>query len=129
MEIAELRKYRIQLEQLPFFNDKSEGIALFDLILSFVGAFLLDKLFNLSKYLPCNNKRVVYYLLVIPFGIIVHHIVAHIQSNFSVLFPQEITFLNKHLFNKEFNVYKVLVLINLILIFIFCKYKNVNLQL
>lgn len=121
MNIAELRKYRIQLETFPFYNSKNNGIALFDLISSFIGAFLIDYIFNISNKLPCKNKKIIYYLLVIPFGIIIHHIIAHIQTNFSVLFPPEITFLNRHLFNKDFNIYKVLVLLNVILIFVLCK--------
>lgn len=121
MNITELRKYRIQFEQLPFYNNKNNGIALFDLILSFIGAFLIEFLFNISRFLPCKNKLIVYYLLVIPFGIIIHHIFAHIQTGFSVLLPDEITFLNRKLFNREFNVYKILIILNLILIVLVCK--------
>ena len=120
MNIQEIRKHRIQFEKYPFYNDKSEGMALFDLILSFVGAFILDYTFDISSYLPCKNKKYIYYLLVIPLGIIIHHIVAHINSNFSVLFPPEITFLNKALFSREINIYKLLILLNIMVIIVMC---------
>ena len=120
MNIQEIRKHRIQLERYPFYNDKNEGMALFDLTLSFVGAFILDYFFNISNYLSCKNKKYIYYLLVIPFGIIIHHIIAHINTNFSVLFPPEITFLNKALFSRELNIYKLLILINIVAIFLMC---------
>lgn len=118
MSIGELRKYRIELDNLPIFNNESRGIALFDLILSFVGAFVLDYLFNLSSLLPCKNKKEIYYLLVIPIGILFHHIMAHIKSQ--TILPEEITFLNKKLFSLEFNIYKVLVLVILYLIYTRC---------
>lgn len=118
MPVEELRKYRIELDNIPFFNNESRGIALFDLILSFVGAFVLDYLFNLSSLLPCKNKKEIFYLLVIPIGILFHHIIAHMRSK--TLFPEEITFLNKKLFSLEFNVYKILVLVILYLIYTRC---------
>lgn len=108
MDIQELRKYRIDLN----FNEKTNGIALFDLSLAFIGAIVLDIILNLSGRLTfCKNRRLVYYLLVIPFGVVVHHIVAHIQSFLnkkSLLFPDEITFLNKKLFTLNFNIYQFL---------------------
>ena len=86
MNIAELRKYRIE------FNDKNSGIALFDLILSFLGAFLLDYFFNISKLLNnfSKNPKLLYYLLVIPVGIIIHILTS--QNTF--LNRQLIIFLN-----------------------------------
>jgi ABC-type branched-subunit amino acid transport system permease subunit len=125
MDINSLRKYRIDIESIPFYNEKSHGIALLDLTASFIGAFLLDALFGASNVVPvCKNKRLIYYLLVIPIGIIVHHIFAHIQAVLNgkpFLFPEEITFLNKKLISLEFNVYKVLVVGLLILTGYSCK--------
>ena len=40
MNIEELRKYRIQAA-LPFFNNQSQGIALFDLVGTFLIAYLI----------------------------------------------------------------------------------------
>lgn len=109
MDLAELRKYRLDLEQFPYYNSKSIGIALFDVITAFLGAWILDRMFNLSNYLPfCkNNKRYIYYLLVIPFGIVVHHILAHIRSKTWI--PQEMTYLNKKLFSLTPNIYHLFV--------------------
>jgi hypothetical protein len=117
--IEELRKHRIELDTIYFFNNESRGIALFDLILSFVGAYILDILFNISRFF-CNQE--VYYLSVIPFGILVHHIIAHINgwSKGLYLVPEEFTFLNKKLFSLELNVYKVLILLLLYLIYVRC---------
>lgn len=112
-----IRKYRIDLENYPYYNSNNNGIALFDLITAFLGAFILDKYFNLSSYMPSyKNKVFVYYLLVIPFGILIHHIIAHIKEK--VLFPSEITFLNKKIFSLNFNVYHVLLGIILLLLFL-----------
>ncbi len=123
--ITNLRKYRIDIESIPFYNEKSQGIALLDLTASFIGAFVLDVLFGASSVVPyCQNKRLIYYLLVIPFGIIIHHIFAHIQAGLNgkpFLFPEEITFLNKKLFSLDFNIYKVLVVGLLILTRYSCK--------
>lgn len=118
MEIENVRKYRIQLDNLPFFNNESRGIALFDIILLFVTAFVLDYSFNLSSLVRCKNKIEMYYLLVIPITILFHHIMAHIKSG--TLIPEEITFLNKKLFSLELNIYKLLVLGNLYLIYSRC---------
>ena len=98
-----LRKYRIHI------NDKSNGIALFDLISSFIGAYLLDYFFNISNTLFGNivkNKnyvKIVYYLSIIPIGVIFH-----------ILFKQK-TFLNTQLLNdSNLNIYKIIVLILII---------------
>jgi|LakMenE01Jun11ns_1017448.scaffolds.fasta_scaffold9510463_2 hypothetical protein len=119
MSIQELRKYRIELDNINFVNNESNGIALFDLVLSFIGAFILDYIFNLSSMLPCKNKKEIYYLLVIPFGILVHHIIAHINSQ-TFFIPEEFTFLNKKIFSLEFNIYKLLILLILYLIYTKC---------
>lgn len=125
MDLAELRKYRIDLENFPFYNETSSGIALLDLISSFIGALLLDILFGASNAIPvCKNKRLIYYLLVIPFGIIIHHIFAHIQAGLNgkaFFFPEEITFLNKKLFSLKFNVYQLLIGGLILTIFRSCK--------
>jgi hypothetical protein len=97
MSVTQLRKYRIQLER-PYINNQGIGIALFDLISTFVVAYLIE------PYIPFKINRRVYYLSLIPLGIIVH-----------ILFKQN-TFLNKQLFSQEINMYKVLLLINLGLI-------------
>jgi hypothetical protein len=124
MDIQQLRNYRLNLEKYPFYNNKSDGIALFDLILSFVGAYILDITFKLSNKLPVNNKQYkqyIYYLLVIPVGILVHHLIAHYRAR--SLIPQEITFLNKKLFSLEFNIYKILIIILLIAIYVLSSRK------
>lgn len=115
MDLAELRKYRLDLENFPYYNDRNIGIALFDVVTAFLGAYILDNLFNLSKYIPvCKNKRTVYYLLVIPFGILTHHILAHINSfqrGERFIFPEEMTFLNKKLFSLTPNIYHGLLIL------------------
>lgn len=108
MDLVELRKYRLDFEEFPYYNSKSVGIALFDVITAFLGAWILDRMFNLSNYLPfCKNKTYIYYLLVIPFGIVVHHAIAHYQSKTWI--PQEMTYLNKKLFSLKPNIYHLFV--------------------
>lgn len=88
--IQNLRKYRLG------------GIALFDLISSFIGAYILDYYFDLSYVLfgkLTKNFRIVYYLSIIPIGVITH-----------IIFSQE-TFLNKQLFSSDMNVYKIIMMI------------------
>lgn len=120
MNLSELRRYRLNFEQFPYYNDKNNGIALFDLITSFLGAYLLDKWFNLSKRLPLckTNKQLVYYLLVIPFGIIIHHIIAHLRDK--KLFPEEITYLNKKIISLQPNIYHLLIFILILYIINLC---------
>ena len=120
MNLSQLRRYRLNFEKFPYYNDQNNGIALFDLIASFVGAYLLDISFNLSKRLPLckTNKQLVYYLLVIPFGIIIHHIIAHLRSR--KLFPEEITYLNKKIFSLQPNIYHLLLLILILYIMNLC---------
>lgn len=126
MDLSYLRSFRLDLETFPYYNNKSNGIAIFDLLTAFGGAYILDKLLSLPKYIPfCKNKRYIYYLLVIPFGIIVHHIIAHIRSiqnrDKNLLFPQEMTYLNKKLFSLKLNVYHILLIILLYYIINTCK--------
>lgn len=104
----QLRKYRLNLgESGMFLNSKSSGIALFDLIFSFVGAYAIDKLFNLSSYIPVKHNIKVYYLLVIPIGVISH-----------VLFVQK-TFLNRRLFTTQVNIYQIAFIMMLCYIYSF----------
>lgn len=122
MNLSDLRKYRLDLENPPFYNNINNGIALFDLIVSFIGAYILDKTFNLRNTITfCKNKKTIYYLLVIPFGILVHHIIAHIRSfPTKKIFPDEITTLNRKLFSMPLNIYHILLLILIIIIFKSC---------
>lgn len=95
--IQRLRQYRLG------------GIALFDLIGSYIAAYILDYFFNLSYIMFgsfTKNYRIIYYLSIIPIGIITH-----------ILFSQK-TFLNTQLFSPEFNIYKIIVLSIIIAIFI-----------
>ena len=120
MDIQNLRKYRIQFETWPLYNDQNLGISLFDLIIAFVGAWILDSVFNGSSYIPfCKNKRLIYYLFVIPFGIVVHHLIAHIRSGFK-LFPEEITYLNRKLFTTQLNRYHVIIFALMVIILQSC---------
>lgn len=88
----ELRKYRLYLEEYPFLNNNSKGIALFDLIGTFMIAYLFETYF--TQFI----SRKIYYTSLIPLGVIIHYI---INQN---------TFLNNKLFNINFNIYKVLFL-------------------
>lgn len=95
--IQDLRKYRLG------------GIALFDLISSFIAAYILDISFNLSYILfgrLTKNYKLIYYLSIIPIGIIAH-----------VVFAQK-TFLNKQLFSPEMNIYKIIIMILIIFIIV-----------
>lgn len=94
MDINSLRQYRIILEP-PFFNAKGHGIALFDLSLTFIIAYLLE-----PYIIPrLNISKLQYYLFLLPLGVIVH-----------VLTKQD-TFLNKQLFNDSINIYKIIMII------------------
>lgn len=96
----DIRKYRFQFEN-PFFNDNSKGIALFDLIGTVVVAMVIDNIFNISQYIPGENKKIVYYILVFLLGILSHRIVAIATGK------PFITFIDAKLFNFEFNFYKI----------------------
>lgn len=94
--IENLRKHRLG------------GIALFDLISSFIAAYILDYLFNVSYLLfgkITKNYKIIYYLSVIPFGIIAH-----------IIFSQK-TFLNTQLFSPNLNIYKIILLLLLGMIY------------
>jgi hypothetical protein len=94
MDIQQLRQYRFTLEP-PFLNSLGQGIALFDLISTFIIAYILES--TIRPYLKIN--RMTYYLMLIPLGIIAH-----------ILTKQD-TFLNKQLFSTSFNMYKLVVII------------------
>jgi hypothetical protein len=116
MDIQQLRKYRIQISQ-SFLNSESKGIALFDFTVTFIAAYILETYFKLSNKLPGKNKLQTYYLLVIPLGIIIHHLLAHYQEGIILQFPSEITFLNKHVFTTNFNIYQLILVIMLYIIY------------
>jgi hypothetical protein len=104
MNINNLRKYRIIIKP-PFFNSIGNGIALFDLILTFLIPYLIEPyILSILKI-----SRLAYYLSLLPLGIILH-----------ILFKQD-TFLNKQLFTNTINIYKIVIIIN-----IFMLYKELN---
>lgn len=103
MNINNLRKYRIIIKP-PFFNSIGNGIALFDLILTFFIPYLIEPyILSILKI-----SRLAYYLSLLPLGIILH-----------IIFKQD-TFLNKQLFSNTINIYKIFIIIN-----IFMLYKEV----
>lgn len=95
--MEQLRKYRINEHG---FNQNNDGIALFDLIGTFVIAYVFEKI--VVNYLHITRKT--YYLSLIPVGVLVH------------LITKQETFLNKQLFNSNVNIYKILLVINLYLL-------------
>lgn len=99
----QIRKYRLDLEKLPFFNSESQGIALFDLIGTFMIAYLFESYF--TKFI----SREIYYISLIPLGVIIHWLIG------------QKTFLNSKLLNSDFNIYKVLFLV---LIYILVRYLS-----
>jgi membrane protease YdiL (CAAX protease family) len=94
MDITTLRKHRIILEP-PFFNSSGNGIALLDLSLTFIVAYVLEP--YILPYLKIS--RLAYYLILLPLGVIIH-----------LIFKQD-TFLNKQLFNNPINIYQILMVI------------------
>jgi hypothetical protein len=90
----QIRKYRLNLEELPFLNSNSQGIALFDLLGTFMIAYIFEK--SVLNYL--NISRQIYYTSLIPIGVILH-----------LLFNQH-TFLNTKLLSNDLNIYKILFL-------------------
>ena len=100
MNINNLRKYRIIIKP-PFFNSIGNGIALFDLILTFLIPYLIEPyILSILKI-----SRLAYYLSLLPLGIILH-----------ILFKQD-TFLNKQLFTNTINIYKIVMIINIFLLY------------
>lgn len=92
MNITDLRKYRFQL-QSPFFNSKSEGIALFDFLVTFLVARILEPYIKSIV----NISRLAYYLILLPLGVLVH------------ILTKQYTFLNRQLFDRSLNLYKIIV--------------------
>jgi hypothetical protein len=100
MNINNLRKYRIIIKP-PFLNSIGNGIALFDLILTFFIPYLIEP-YILPKL---KISRLAYYLSLLPLGIILH-----------IIFKQD-TFLNKQLFNNTLNIYKILIIIMIFMLY------------
>jgi hypothetical protein len=100
MNINNLRKYRIVIKP-PFFNSIGNGISLFDLILTFFIPYLIEPyILSILKI-----SRLAYYLSLLPLGIITH-----------ILFKQD-TFLNKQLFTNTINIYKIVIIINIFMLY------------
>ncbi len=97
--MEDLRKYRFKFE-LPILNSKSEGIALFDFIGTFMMAYFLENMFNITKKLNIKSKE--YYVLIMPIAIIVHYV------------TNTTTFLNTKLSVSTFNIYKLILIMSLI---------------
>jgi len=98
----EIRKYRLTLDS-PFFNNQGYGIALFDFFGTFLIAYIIEYYFHITNFLNISTKM--YYMLLIPLGIIIH------------LLINQKTFLNTQLFNSTFNIYKFVFIIYVFLIF------------
>ena len=94
MDLKELRQYRVQLEQ-PFLNSNGLGISLFDLIMTFVIAYIVEP--YIRVYTKLNRQA--YYLVLLPLGVLIH------------LLTNQNTFLNGQLLNDSVNLYKVIMLI------------------
>lgn len=93
-----IRQYRIKLDSTDeFLNNQGKGIALFDLIGTFIIAYLLEG--YITSFLKI--KRDTYYLSLIPIGILIHYLV------------KQDTFLNGKLMNTEINIYKIVLLVML----------------
>lgn len=105
--LQNIRKYRFILEP-PFFNNIGNGIALFDFILTFFIAWILE-----STILPnIQLSRTAYYLSLIPLGIIIHKLI------------NQQTFLNTKIFNTDINIYKIIVIV--IIYKLYLEYQPVN---
>lgn len=97
--IMSMRDYRMQLES-PYFNSESKGIALFDLVGTFVIAWILEETLHVTRVLKIT--KTLYYSSLVMLGVIVH-----------ILIGQP-TFLNNKIFSIDFNIYKVMFVISLI---------------
>lgn len=92
--IYNLRKYRLKLESYQdFFNSNNDGIALFDLI----GTYLVAILLYFTVLSKTKIKKNSYFLSIVPIFIIIH------------LITGQQTYLNTQLFNSNFNIYKILI--------------------
>ena len=93
--ITQLRKYRFS-----FSNGLSDkGMSLFDLIGTFALAYIIDLIFQIPQ-----QYRQIYYLLLIPFGIVVH------------LLVKQPTFLNTNLFSTDPNTDSICIKLTVLLI-------------
>lgn len=93
-----IRRYRIKLDGLSsgeFLNSESKGISLFDLIGTFIIAYVVEP--YITTFLKINRNT--YYLSLIPLGILIHYV------------TNQNTFLNIHLENNDINIYKVILII------------------
>lgn len=128
-QLNEIRKHRFQLENWKdIYNDTGYGISFFDLAMIIFGFIFLDFVFGASYYIPfCRKNRLAYYLLAIPFVVLVSHVAAHIIS-FSkgnkTLIPDELTYLNQKIFSVDLNFYHVIVFLLLYWSYQTCKSKS-----
>ena len=95
MGITELRSHKIF------------KVSVFDLVGTFVVAFILDKIFKIHSRLPGSRPGTLYYLLLIPLAVLVHVSVG------------QKTFLNTKIFSNELNFYQIAFVLNLYLILVF----------
>jgi hypothetical protein len=93
-----IRQYRIKLDSTDeFLNNQGKGIALFDLIGTFIIAYLLEP--YITSFFKIKSDT--YYLSLIPLGVLIHY------------FVKQDTFLNGELLNNEVNVYKIVLVVML----------------
>lgn len=101
-----IRRYRVELDNpSEFLNNQSKGISLFDLLGTFIVAYILES--YIINFFKINKDT--YYLSLIPVGILIHYL------------TKQDTFLNVHLMNNEINVYKVI-----LFIILYYLYKSLN---
>lgn len=100
-----IRQYRIKLDSVDFLNNQGKGIALFDLIGTFIIAYLLES--YITTFFKI--KRDTYYLSLIPLGILIHY------------FIKQDTFLNNQLMNRTLNIYKIV-----LVLLLYYLYKSLN---
>ncbi len=94
--ISNLRLFRINIETPNvLFNRYGYGISLFDLIGTFIIAYMLEN-FILQKI---KIQKKTYYLSLIPIAILSH------------LLVNQDTFLNKSLYTKSLNIYHIILFI------------------
>ena len=86
-------------------NPSQKIIALFDLIGTFIIAYLLES--YITTFFKI--KRDTYYLSLIPLGILIHY------------FIKQDTFLNNQLMNRTLNIYKIV-----LVLLLYYLYKSLN---
>lgn len=102
--LSQLRQYRFTL-QPPSVNSRGNGIALFDLVVTFAVAYILYPF--VKRY--AHIKTSTYYLSLLPLGVIVHRL------------TNQNTFLNRKLFDNSVNIYKIGMIV-----IIFMLYKSAS---